>query len=153
MTIGYHAIMDYYDIDPAKLVDEAELNEVMLNAASAAGATVLKVCTHKFDGAGGVTGIALLGESHISFHTWPEKRSAAVDVFTCGNTDVEKAVVTFNDYFKGADDKLLNAGQKLSRGEHQQKIADDKEFAEWKAAKTTATKTGDNQQEETTNEV
>jgi S-adenosylmethionine decarboxylase len=33
----------------------------------------------------GVTGLALLAESHISIHTWPESGYAAVDVFTCGD--------------------------------------------------------------------
>jgi S-adenosylmethionine decarboxylase len=32
-----------------------------------------------------VTGLALLAESHISIHTWPESGYAAVDVFTCGD--------------------------------------------------------------------
>ena len=54
------------------------------NAAKRAGATLLNLITHRFDPQG-VTGLALLAESHISIHTWPENGYAAVDVFTCGD--------------------------------------------------------------------
>ena len=39
--------------------------------------------SNKFDPQG-VTAIALLAESHISIHTWPESNYSAVDIFTCG---------------------------------------------------------------------
>jgi S-adenosylmethionine decarboxylase len=49
-----------------------------------AGATLLQLISHRFDPQG-VTGLALLAESHLSIHTWPESGYAAVDVFTCGD--------------------------------------------------------------------
>jgi S-adenosylmethionine decarboxylase len=49
-----------------------------------AGATLLNLITHHFQPQG-VTGLALLAESHLSIHTWPESGYAAVDVFTCGD--------------------------------------------------------------------
>ena len=33
----------------------------------------------------GVSGVAILAESHISIHTWPERSFAAFDIFMCGN--------------------------------------------------------------------
>ena len=30
-------------------------------------------CFHQFDDGGGVTGVVVLAESHLSVHTWPEK--------------------------------------------------------------------------------
>ena len=48
-----------------------------------ANATVLDLISNKFEPQG-VTAIALLAESHISIHTWPESNYSAVDIFTCG---------------------------------------------------------------------
>ena len=48
-----------------------------------ANATVLNLISNKFEPQG-VTAIALLAESHISIHTWPESKYSAVDIFTCG---------------------------------------------------------------------
>ena len=53
------------------------------NAAKLANATVLNLISNKFEPQG-VTAIALLAESHISIHTWPEEHYSAVDIFTCG---------------------------------------------------------------------
>ena len=47
--------------------------------------TLLNLSVHEFDPQG-VTGIAMLAESHISVHTWPEKNMAVCDIFTCGDT-------------------------------------------------------------------
>ena len=46
--------------------------------------TLLNLITHKFEPQG-ITAVALLSESHISIHTWPEDGSCAVDVYTCGS--------------------------------------------------------------------
>jgi len=51
-----------------------------------AGATLLDYIDHQFDPQG-ITALALLAESHISVHTWPEHGRYAADVFTCGDCD------------------------------------------------------------------
>ena len=56
------------------------------NAAEACGAHVLQTMSYQFSPQG-VTAMCLLSESHISIHTWPEKGEAAVDVFTCGESE------------------------------------------------------------------
>lgn len=56
---------------------------MLVDAVKACGATLICVKTHKFSPQG-VTGVAVLSESHISIHTWPELGYAAMDVFTCG---------------------------------------------------------------------
>ena len=90
-AVGKHCILELYDCDSAKLNDEAFLREAITTAAQRAGATLLNLITHHFEPQG-VTGLALLAESHISIHTWPESGYAAVDVFTCGDhTMPEKA--------------------------------------------------------------
>jgi len=83
-TVGKHCILELYDCDAARLDDELFLRAAISNAALRAGATLLQLITHRFQPQG-VTGLALLAESHISIHTWPESRYAAVDVFTCGD--------------------------------------------------------------------
>lgn len=95
--VGKHCILELYDCDPNKLNDEAFLRTTITNAAKRAGATLLNLITHRFEPQG-VTGLALLAESHISIHTWPENGYAAVDVFTCGDhTMPEQACKVMRD--------------------------------------------------------
>ena len=56
-----------------------------------AGATLLHIHLHPFQPEG-VSGVAVLAESHISVHTWPEAGYAAFDVFMCGDAKPEKCV-------------------------------------------------------------
>ncbi len=90
-NIGRHCILELYQCDQAKLNDEAFIRTTITSSAKIAGATLLNLVTHSFKPQG-VTGLALLAESHISIHTWPEVGYAAIDVFTCGDhTMPEKA--------------------------------------------------------------
>jgi len=57
--------------------------------------TLLHIHLHTFEEGGGVSGVAVLAESHISVHTWPEKGYAAFDVFMCGNAEPRKALDVF----------------------------------------------------------
>ena len=88
---GSHSLLDLYGCDRAVLRDEGRLEEILTAAAQAAQATVLDSRFHTFGGAGGVTGVLLLAESHISIHTWPEYGFAAVDIFLCGRMPSENA--------------------------------------------------------------
>lgn len=56
------------------------------------GATLLHIHMHHFTPNGGISGVAVLAESHISVHTWPERDYAAFDVFMCGDAEPHKAV-------------------------------------------------------------
>ena len=67
----------------SSLDDEEYVKETLIEAAKIGKLEVLKVDTHKFE-PHGVTGYALLANSHISIHTWPEKNIAMCDIFTCG---------------------------------------------------------------------
>ena len=59
---------------------------MLINSATLAQSTLLDLVSHKFEPQG-VTAVAMLSESHISIHTWPEKGEAAVDIFTCGDCE------------------------------------------------------------------
>jgi len=78
-----HFLLDLYRCDDEKLNDESFLRCSLNRAAKLAKATVLNLISNKFEPQG-VTAIALLAESHISIHTWPESNYSAVDIFTCG---------------------------------------------------------------------
>ena len=78
-----HLLLELYRCDREKLNDESFLRCILNRAAKLANATVLNLISNKFEPQG-VTAIALLAESHISIHTWPESKYCAVDIFTCG---------------------------------------------------------------------
>jgi len=85
-TLSYqskHLLLELYRCDCEKLNDESFLRCTLNRAAKLANATVLNLISNKFEPQG-VTAIALLAESHISIHTWPESNYSAVDIFTCG---------------------------------------------------------------------
>jgi S-adenosylmethionine decarboxylase len=88
---GRHIIMDIAQASPDALRDVDKIRAMLTAAAEEAGATLLGIDVHRFEG-GGVTGIAVLAESHISIHTWPERSFAAVDVFMCGQAIPSKCV-------------------------------------------------------------
>ncbi|GIT90329.1 hypothetical protein JANAI62_01880 [Jannaschia pagri] len=84
--IGRHLILEHW----GGITDPATVERSLHGAARAAGATVLSAHFHPFEG-GGVTGVLLLAESHITIHTWPEQSYAALDLFMCGAAKVEVA--------------------------------------------------------------
>ena len=78
-----HLLLELYRCDYEKLNDESYLRCSLNRASKLANATVLNLISNKFEPQG-VTAIALLSESHISIHTWPESNYSAIDIFTCG---------------------------------------------------------------------
>ena len=84
--MGKHYLLNLYGCSFVLLNDEHYLVRLLEEAAVISGATVLETVFKKFDPQG-ATVICLLAESHISIHTWPEEGKAAVDVYTCGDSD------------------------------------------------------------------
>ena len=80
---GKHLLLELYGCNSDKLNDEIFLRCKIDNASKLARASVLNLASNKFEPFG-VTAIALLAESHLSIHTWPESQYAAIDIFTCG---------------------------------------------------------------------
>ncbi|MEC7489134.1 MAG: adenosylmethionine decarboxylase [Pseudomonadota bacterium] len=87
---GAHLLVDVWG--GKNIGDPDAVAEILKKAAEGANATILHVHVHEFGGEGGISGVAVLAESHISVHTWPELDYAAFDVFMCGNCRPEKAV-------------------------------------------------------------
>lgn len=105
-VVGRHCIGSLRDGNPLLLNDEDFLKTALTLAAEAAGATLLQIATHKFDPQG-LTGFALLAESHISIHTWPEYGFASVDCYSCGeHTNPESACRSLRDSFQSGDSSL-----------------------------------------------
>ena len=94
---GAHLIIDLYD---AKRLDDIEhIEDTLRKCAAAAKATLLHIHLHHFQ-PNGVSGVAVLAESHISIHTWPEAGYAALDVFMCGKADPDACVPILREAFK-----------------------------------------------------
>ena len=87
---GVHLIVDLYDA--TQLDDIDHIKSALRRSVDAAGATLLHVHLHHFEPNGGVSGVAVLAESHISIHTWPERGYAAIDIFMCGQAKPETCV-------------------------------------------------------------
>ena len=97
---GRHLLLEFHGAH--HLDDPAFIARALNEAATAAKATVLETKFHKFSQNGGVTGVVLLAESHISIHTWPEHDYAAIDIFMCGNCDPHEAVPALRRAFDPA---------------------------------------------------
>ncbi len=94
---GTHLLIDLWG---ASHLDEIQgIEHALVLAANACGATVLGINLHSFGENSGVTGVALLAESHISIHTWPETGYAALDVFMCGACDPRSALPVLQEFF------------------------------------------------------
>lgn len=110
---GRHLILDLWDA--RRLDDRDHIEAALREAIEAAGATLLHIHLHAFGDGGGVSGVAVLAESHISVHTWPERSYAAFDVFMCGDARPDAVVpvlrrafapgrITLNDLKRGIVD-------------------------------------------------
>ncbi len=95
---GSHLIIDFWDA--SRLDDIRLMDETFRRAVAVCGATLLHIHLHHFTPNGGVSGVAVLAESHISVHTWPERQYAAFDVFMCGNARPDKAVPVLREAFR-----------------------------------------------------
>ncbi|HEX2593736.1 MAG TPA: adenosylmethionine decarboxylase [Rhizomicrobium sp.] len=94
---GSHLIIDLWEAE--HLGDRDRMEQALIDAVKAAGATLLHIHLHTFTDGGGISGVAVLAESHISVHTWPEKGYAAFDVFMCGDAEPRKALGVFKEAF------------------------------------------------------
>ena len=107
---GSHLIIDLYE---AKRLDDLDhISETLTLCVAAAGATLLHMHLHPFEPNGGISGVAVLAESHISIHSWPERHYAALDIFMCGDAEPERCI----DILRNAFRPKRIAVQELLRG-------------------------------------
>ena len=95
---GTHLLIDLFG---AKRLDDLKhIKETLKRCVEVAGATLLHIHLHHFTPNGGVSGVAVLAESHISIHSWPEVGYAALDVFMCGHADPHATIAVLKLAFK-----------------------------------------------------
>ncbi|QXM25285.1 adenosylmethionine decarboxylase [Elioraea tepida] len=95
---GMHLLVDLWK---AQGLDDPQAIDAALRAgAEASGATILHGHFHHFSPNGGVSGVLVLAESHISIHTWPERGFAAIDIFMCGACDPYRALPALKEAFR-----------------------------------------------------
>lgn len=105
---GTHLIIDLYGA--RRLDDLAHIERSLKRCVEVAGATLLHIHLHHFTPNGGVSGVAVLSESHISIHSWPEADYAALDVFMCGESKPQLAIGVLQEAF---DPKHIVVGEHL----------------------------------------
>jgi S-adenosylmethionine decarboxylase len=113
---GLHLLIDFWGAK--HLQDKAHIRKALKKAAEACGATVLKIVLHSFGEGAGITGVAVLSESHISIHTWPEINYIALDVFMCGSCNPHRAVLTLREFFEPQKIKITEHCRGKERGKN-----------------------------------
>ena len=94
---GTHLLLDLWG---AKHLDQLDrMEQAMRECVEVCGATLLHIHLHHFTPSGGISGVAVLAESHISVHTWPERDYAAFDVFMCGDAQPENSIAVLKRAF------------------------------------------------------
>lgn len=118
-TLGKHFILEMWGCDKQLINNSDEIMKLVEKASTDAGATVVKAFFHEFSPTG-VTGVAILSESHLSIHTWPDEGYVAADIFTCGTTTKpELGVKSLISGFKPENSNFLE----LKRGDFESKKA------------------------------
>jgi len=118
---GTHLLVDL--LGAVRLDDIGHIDATLRRCVDASGATLLHIHLHRFEPSGGVSGVAVLAESHISIHSWPEHGYAALDVFMCGDTNPEASIDVMREAFlpdkvvvktelRGRELERWNAGSK-----------------------------------------
>lgn len=95
MFKGIHLILDYYNVDSERIDNIDFIVCSLCDAIDLAGFNLVKIVSQKYD-PNGLSVIAMLKESHVSIHTYPENNSMFIDIFTCG----EKIPETINQLLR-----------------------------------------------------
>ncbi|MBD3273345.1 adenosylmethionine decarboxylase [Candidatus Dependentiae bacterium] len=113
--LGKHLLLEFWD---CKTLDNSkEWEKILWQAAIEAKSTPLKIAVQKFEPQG-ITGMVILAESHISVHTWPEKKYVAIDVFTCGQHTQPKTAMKYLAKKlspKKIDSQFINRGKESDK--------------------------------------
>lgn len=96
-ALGRHLIVELWDAENLNSPDAVEA--ALRDAVGAIDASLLDLRTVRFP-VHGVTGFAVIAESHVAVHTWPEHGYAAADIFTCNlDADVDSGIDALRRHF------------------------------------------------------
>ncbi|MDZ5602015.1 adenosylmethionine decarboxylase [Pseudomonas sp. RP23018S] len=110
---GFHTLWDINGAPETLLQDAPSLHTFFRSILVECGFTVIDDLVHKFDaGGGGVTGLFLLSESHLSYHTYPETYYISIDIYTCGRANN----VIDNEIYEYFDNATAIHRRRLARG-------------------------------------
>ena len=114
-ALGRHMLLELYDCPLEILNDSQEIETILVTTVKQVNATLISKSFHHFSPYG-VSGVVIIAESHITIHTWPEHRYAAIDVFTCDESiDYEQVETLLVNSFKA----LNHETKIIARGEMQ----------------------------------
>src|SRR5579862_4023034 len=113
--VGWQYVLDLHGCTTRHLDDVDWVRETMLQAAAHAGASVVGEQFHRFL-PHGISGVVVIGESHLAIHIWPERAYAAIDLFTCSSRlRVEAAAGWLAETFRAASAKIVTIERGLER--------------------------------------
>ncbi|MDF1540144.1 MAG: S-adenosylmethionine decarboxylase [Candidatus Thorarchaeota archaeon] len=124
MVVGISILLDFSGVAIEKFHRALTWEKLFEDAIEIGRMTKLQISSYQFpeirtgdvttSGNGGATAFALLSESHISVHTWPEYEKVVIDVFTCGSHErIDSIVSFFQESVKHSELRIT----KLSRGD------------------------------------
>jgi S-adenosylmethionine decarboxylase len=115
--VGHHYIVEASGCNPKVIGSVEKVQDILVKAAEIAGATVWAISFSKFPPSG-VSGVVVISESHISTHTWPERRYAALDIYTCGShVDPERAVIYALESFGASSSHITEITRGIDEGD------------------------------------
>ena len=97
---GTHLLLDLWGA--SGLRNSRLIERAIRDSVEVAGANLLDIHLHCFAPSGGISGVAVLAESHITVHTWPERGYAAIDIFMCGDTQPELTIPVLKNAFSAS---------------------------------------------------
>jgi len=108
MFVGVSVLLDFTGVIESGFHKAEKWEDLLEQAIDIGKMTKLSISSHQFEHVqkpeislypdcvkGGATAFALLAESHISVHTWPEFGSIVIDIFTCGDEMNLPALIEF----------------------------------------------------------
>jgi S-adenosylmethionine decarboxylase len=102
---GTHLLLELWG--PKNITSLEKVKKALIDSTNASGATLLEIKLHRFSPNQGISGIAIIKESHLSIHTWPEFGYAAIDIFVCGEVNPYKAIPVLKKVFKPEKMQLI----------------------------------------------
>lgn len=118
-ALGRQILVEFYDCDSEVLDNEDLIRNILLESVRRSGATIITDTFHTFS-PHGVSGVIVIAESHVTIHTWPEHRYAAVDIFTCGETIDPWVIQKYAErHFRSAN----TSSMELKRGLFPERVA------------------------------